>query len=485
MNIQMLYSLYTDAEKEFRDNPDFFIEMYYDPRRNINSLLTSSKFIVLGRKGTGKTAMKQKLIIDAQSDQSLAIDLSINISDFDYFLAQKDVDESFLAKAWQLFILSYAYRCLIEAKVVSKYSLDPSIKEMMFLSKKNLLKKIVDRMTLNVSFKSKHIDVESSLTSDKNDDKININEVIDQIVKLIQNKRKPNKLYITIDSLDYFLEPSKAISKKYILSLIIAVSNLNERLSIGPLFLKTILFIRDEMFSELVFQDKNKLKMDCTIELKWNTSRNPEESDIFQMLYMRFYCSGYRDGIKKLAIELNDYFMLTGYDFYDRFLNISLGRPRDILQYLKFCQIIGDSKVQLTGDDIIKIDHNFSDIYFIGEVKDELTGHFDDVIIQDLQTILYKLPFDRFSYNTWREVILRHNVDFNDNLALSLLQKMYEFGFVGLINLSHDLDYIAKRETETPIFSYEKNYIKFPTKTGLSTCNFCLHRGIKKGLYEK
>lgn len=484
MDIHKLRSLYADAKEEFLDNPDLFSKMYYDPKNHIGSLLTSSRYIVLGRKGTGKTALKHKFTLVAEANKSIVIDLPVSQSDFECFLDKVSVDDDFLAKSWQLYILLHACKLLKVKKIISE-NFGKDINELFALSNKNLLEKIKDSMTLNIILKTTPVEIGASYVNKENTRKINIDDIIKRIIEMFVKQNKSQKLYITVDSLDYFLEPNKTITKKYILSLINAVSNLNMRLTNSTISIKTILFIRDEMFSELVFQDKNKLKSDCSIELKWNVGSKPEKSDIIMMLYLRFRSSGYNGLIDEFIKDLNDYFKPTGFDFYSRFLEISLNRPRDILQYIKFCQLHDDSKGQIDSDDIKKIDHDFSEEYFMGEVKDELAGHFKDEVIQDLQTILYKLSPYRFSYNTWREVILRHNTDFNDDLVSSLLKRMFEFGFVGLINLSHDLDYVEKRKIETPVYIYEKPYIKLPSELNSSSCLYCLHRGIGKGLFEK
>ena len=480
MDITILNSLYTDAIEEYNNHPQFFNEMFYDPKNNINLLKNSTRFIVIGRKGTGKTALKQKFSSDISSETSDVIDLQINSSDFDYFLNQIDVDEIFLVKAWQLFILLKVFKYLNEKKILSdKLSLSKDIENLIYLSNRNIFKNIVSKMTLDVNLKTKHIDLKT--TVGPTSQSININITIEKMISLLKASKKNKKIYITIDSLDFFLSNNNPNGLTYVLSLINASRELNSMLKQASISLKTILFIREEMFSDLVFHDKNKLKKDCSIVLKWEHDNNPKNSDIFNMLYSRFRCSGYNRSVDDFIKELNHYFEPTKYDFFSRFMEISLNRPRDILMYLKCCKEICGKKEQLDVNDLKRIDHAFSEEYFMDEVKDELTGHFNDEFIRDLSDILYKLPEDRFSYNTWREIVLRHNESFDDSLVNDSLKRMYEFGFIGLINLSHSLDTVQKRIDETPIYIFEKTYIKFSTKN----CSYCLHRGIRKGLYEK
>lgn len=56
----------TDAQTESLTNPNLLIDGYYDMENRVNRLLTTSSFLVLGYKGSGKTALSEHLYLMSQ-----------------------------------------------------------------------------------------------------------------------------------------------------------------------------------------------------------------------------------------------------------------------------------------------------------------------------------------------------------------------------------------------------------------------------------
>ena len=52
---------YADSEKELRETPELFDKAFVDPCNYLDELLYGIKFLVLGRKGSGKTAYGAKI----------------------------------------------------------------------------------------------------------------------------------------------------------------------------------------------------------------------------------------------------------------------------------------------------------------------------------------------------------------------------------------------------------------------------------------
>ena len=52
---------YADAEEEFNQRPELFDSAFVDPHNYLDKILNDSKYLILGRKGSGKTAFSAKI----------------------------------------------------------------------------------------------------------------------------------------------------------------------------------------------------------------------------------------------------------------------------------------------------------------------------------------------------------------------------------------------------------------------------------------
>ena len=52
---------FADATKELTRTPKIFEEAFYDPRNVVKKLLNSYEFLLIGRKGVGKSAFSSKI----------------------------------------------------------------------------------------------------------------------------------------------------------------------------------------------------------------------------------------------------------------------------------------------------------------------------------------------------------------------------------------------------------------------------------------
>lgn len=61
MELQDYQFGYADAAKEFTLVPQIFEDAFYDPRSIVDKLINDWKFILIGRKGVGKSAFSSKI----------------------------------------------------------------------------------------------------------------------------------------------------------------------------------------------------------------------------------------------------------------------------------------------------------------------------------------------------------------------------------------------------------------------------------------
>lgn len=100
---------FADAEKEYRRIPALFQEAFYDPRGIVDYLLNDYPFLLIGRKGVGKTAYAAK--ISSLSQVSNIFTCSIKLNDFEYTTFSKtSIDAELVGtqkykRAWDFLLL--------------------------------------------------------------------------------------------------------------------------------------------------------------------------------------------------------------------------------------------------------------------------------------------------------------------------------------------------------------------------------------------
>lgn len=110
---------YADATKEFMIEPEIFESAFYDPRNILNHLLKGWKYMIIGRKGVGKSAFSSKIQSIANSEKEF-VAYPIQLNDFEYTTFGKASSDSDLVgtkkylEAWEFIILINTYKILYE-----------------------------------------------------------------------------------------------------------------------------------------------------------------------------------------------------------------------------------------------------------------------------------------------------------------------------------------------------------------------------------
>lgn len=78
----------TDAQTESQTNPKLLIEGYYDLDNRVERVLNTSSFLVLGYKGSGKTAISEHLYLKSQGSDVLMVE-KVSLKDLAYILTTR------------------------------------------------------------------------------------------------------------------------------------------------------------------------------------------------------------------------------------------------------------------------------------------------------------------------------------------------------------------------------------------------------------
>ena len=119
----------TDAQTESLTNPNLLIDGYYDMENRVNRLLTTSSFLVLGYKGSGKTALSEHLYLMSQKIDSIRVE-KISLKDLAYksivkIVPGNDENETKAKVAWRWLLLVKSLFALVnDNEAVSDYKVE-------------------------------------------------------------------------------------------------------------------------------------------------------------------------------------------------------------------------------------------------------------------------------------------------------------------------------------------------------------------------
>ena len=255
------------------DNDDLLIRCFQDHAAFIQ-LKNFEKHIILGRKGTGKTAIFKKLL--GERDVS-TFTYGHTFSDYPWHYHDKQVkmgvpDYDKYTHSWKYLTLLTISKILlnqdqsipydetslenlskIENFIFDSYGTrDPDITQIFTPSKKLKIKPnfSVDVGGLKAGISSDRVPVEYL--------PVIVQEVNLNLMEYIIGSLNPyNKYYILFDQLDLGFDPNNSDYNNRLIGLLLASRDLNNKAKDYGKNLSVSVFLRDDIFNKLKFDDKN------------------------------------------------------------------------------------------------------------------------------------------------------------------------------------------------------------------------------------
>lgn len=472
---------FADAETEFKMNKQIFEEAFYDPKDIIDKLINGYQFMLIGRKGVGKTAFSAKIRSLSEKDQYLNSNL-VTLSNFEFknFNKLKNIELDGTQKfkcSWDITLLIYIYRILnknFDFSCVEEFQ-----NRIDFLSKSNLLLgKNINTIVRTLTKKSFHFDakfIKYDLENEVVSGKLDHSEVIEYLLEGLEDIYfDKSKQLIIIDGLDDVLRFKKE-RLLIIAGLVRAINELNLSFREYEVPIKIILLARDDILASITDPDFNKIRRDGGITLNWNA----KNEDLKDLVNLRFILSGIP---KEIA---NNWW----YEIFpkkirqkDSWLYISeytLNKPRDILQFLKQCQETFSNKTSLSFSEVDEVLTDYSNEYFIEEMKNELSGFFDDDTVIFLPQIMQKIGGSDFTFIEFKRVAAKFLKQDDNGYYKKLILTLFENGYLGQVTEMKYYDKKTKKEfiKKQAIFKHKK-----PTIRINYDYKFSLHKGFYKAL---
>lgn len=431
------------------------LQSYFFKLPAVKDIIESRAWLVLGRKGTGKTAIYEYIKKSEKNLLNGYNSICLNFSDYPWPAHQlyKDAmagELSAYQKSWMYLFYIKAISKLIEIKEgrgerlnkeltwARKYittifgSPDPSLKEVLF-SKISRLRTIkgpgasLDDISLDVG----EVSLEEIADSAQLKQKLRSNAftLLNYFESIFKSNIGQDKLIIVLDQLDEnWLEGQIEEYSKVLINLLNVCRNVSSDSDLSHR-LKIVPFLRTDIYHSLKFNDKNKLLQDSAIIISWN------EDNLNDMFYERI--RKYKPVDVSLGAEKDRSgkifevsFVRQGTPPFKYICRRSFFRPRDVIVYfnkVRACHKSNSSGLYTSGE-LYEADREAS-ISVYNEVIDEWSNQFPE--IENLLTVLQTIQVETFNFNDFNDKCREEFSGINEGLIRQYINFLFDNSLIG------------------------------------------------------
>lgn len=400
------------------------------------------RFLVIGRKGAGKTAIFKRLVTE-KAPTAFSFGYSFDDYPWPYHDLQAQIgvpEERRYINSWKYLILLSLGKLLLntdqsqpwsdealeplqslEDFIVDSYgSRDPDLTQL-FSPQREL--------RFKGSLKAALVELSAERVAVRELPQ-HVQEVNRQIAELAMMTLNPeHDYYVLFDQLDLGFDPGDPKYSQRLIGLVLASRELNQLAQEAGKRFSAVVFLRDDIYQSLQFEDKNKLTENHVSRVEWD---QPESLTLRQLMERRFgeVLSG--SGSVPWTDVFDETREMPGRQTkYAHIRDRTFLRPRDMI---RFCNdILASRKTRTEGGekfenaDIIAARDRYSE-YLLNELDDEIHKHVP--LYKEYLEILKAIGSLQFTADQFRE-------EWNKRRALDErdpgegLRDLFEFSVVG------------------------------------------------------
>jgi len=473
---------------------DALLDECFQDHEAYNSLLSHERFLVVGRKGSGKTAIFRELIRTRSYD---LFSFGHTFSDYPWyhhdFQATAGVpEEDRYTHSWRYLILLTASKVLLnqdqsvpwsedavevtgklESFVVDSYgSRDPDLSQLFVPDKKLRV-----NPTLGLAGSAVKLGLNLERVPVKELPKI-IQEVNRSILEAVVSALNPDHQYfVCFDQLDLNFDPSEPKYAQRLIGLILAARDISLRAREAGKRLTVAVFLRDDIYQILRIEDKNKISENFVSRIEWDSPHTKWTlRDIMERRFGKVLGIDPTGSWDRVFDESQE--MRGRQTKYKHMLDRTFGRPRDMI---KFCnetlyayrQRAANSPL-FENPDLITARDGYSE-YLLNELEDEVFKHIPD--LEEYVELLKGMGTLQFSHERFDQEWERRGADSGaGTAAMEALRRMFEFSVVAYLRTGG-----GKGGSQ-----YVWKYLDPRARFDAAATNFRVHSGFKEilGLKE-
>lgn len=491
-HIRELYVGDVDGENEAASED--FDKLFYRENNNCNRIINGDKFIIQGKKGTGKTILAEYIKYMAKSNGDMICEIC-KMNDVCTNIL-KEYDSLDLKNQNFYIVLKWVYNIIVSELILKDSFLKKYIPFTSYYKTKKLLNKIYPSTpfklekytkTENVkynpelSFSSNNISADTILSIaeglQQEYTRNNFTNIFPKIEKLVRKCAKNKKIIVFIDDIDS--SNNNIIDNEnyrlFLIALINSANNFNLDLKKIGIKCKIVLLIRDDIFNVLNCYDTNINKFESRIlKLNWietpyldhrhplidlvcnkimNTNSYYSEFSI-EEIYKKLFAKCKPNG--KNIVEF-----LTIYGF---------GRPREVIKFFSTYIEKFPNEKDFSNESFCKSVISEYSLWFVSELKNELSIHKKADYIRQAFDLLSNFNRGSFRYDEIKEYYESNKELYPDIYSIEeMLETFYNFGV-----LANSVQYKNEKH-------YNWVYRKYSKKFSIMD-KMVLHNAVRKGL---
>lgn len=439
MHSTLLKDIYlgiNDGKKEALYRNDFE-NFFFDYQNIYEQAIRPEKYIILGKKGSGKTILAEYINKKSFSNSNWFSEIR-SYKDFQFHelihLKSNDIQPNEYISIWEWVILIDLARQLLKdngignTKLKSKleqffkdnyYSVSIDSKKVVEITKQNKIKGSILKIGGEHSGSQKL--TESSY--------INYLEDLREVVITLISESE-SQYTIFYDELDDRFRNDEYY-KNSIISLIKATDKINILLLERGLNSKIYLLLRTDIFHVLNDPDLNKLRMVNAVLIDWGNKVKKNSPLIELVLFkaQRSVPEFQKTSLQKLFYDLfpQDVKRIKPERFL---LERTLFRPRDVITYLNLIIEQYPNSKYFGWKGFIDLKQKYSE-YFLQEIRNELSGHLPDTQIDEAILMLKQFSKSHFTYSDIEKYHKEHKSNFPNVDIVDALKIFFKFNIVG------------------------------------------------------
>jgi len=424
---------------------DLHLKNYFVPIPEYGDIKEGKYRYIIGRKGCGKTAICEKLRIDAD-DNPMAFSSSLSLRNFPLNFVRDLRDKSFRDKSQ--FVPVWSFLVLIELSklVLQDNGCRPSevteelehflvsnsfANEIGFVETIQSLKKNQAKVKISPGWISAEASNEKSTSATI---PIHFHAVTNTLLEKLSRVSSNSTFYLFMDELDEGFRAGDSSLRLILLALLRAVEDISIHFLHKNLRVLPIVAMRSDIFDRLEDNDLNKLD-DYTVRIRWRSMDVPVYylkaipnarivASLPRVSGIDPWLSVVEDNDAKLPRKVKSSWAYIA--------NSTFERPRDIVKFLKMCRK-QKSSGRLNFSIIDKAEFSYSN-WFYNELRDEIHSHLP--IWKESLACITRIGKGYISANTFLTVLKEDKkiakwLKANQKEPEDVVETLFEFGVIG------------------------------------------------------
>jgi hypothetical protein len=441
-----------DAHDEASQEPDLLLDGFYDFEAAAAGIAAATKFLLLGTKGAGKSAVLEHLRLSAAPIPTEFFDIwdlrEFPLADVRNVKMGQSPGLGRTQNSWEFLLLLRIVDSLYEDQAVVESSTFARLRDALVeagLLARGWRTRVLEWSKATVKVTVPFVDVGVDVVSTP----VHLFQVVEILKNALPTIEVPNPHVIALDGLDSFLLESDN-EWESLTGLVQATESVNRFFRSAGLEIGVVVALRSDIFNVLSSAETNKFR-EYAVELNWSETGASASSPLWalaegkarvgnpglrsladQYLQTPVPISGLsraKRGRKDGASELRSTALAPDFILeHTRFL------PRDLVALLKEIQQAYDGPGPIPGDAVLRGIVRYCETYFEGEVFNNLAGVLPRASDAPRKVAAFRdaMRTVESRFFTFEEVQAELDGHLTEAETTNLLRQMFEVGSIGV-----------------------------------------------------